>query len=154
MQGLLKITMLLAAVGTVSPATAGDSGVIPPPTRSIAQMVRAESASEGRSRPERTPEQLSAYRAWKRSVIPVVASQALDVASSYGLRELNPLLADSSGRFGPKAASIKLGATAGALGLEYWIARQHPRAARAMSMINWSSSVLTSTFAVHNFAIR
>jgi hypothetical protein len=37
--------------------------------------------------------QKSAMHAWERSLIPFAASQALDGASSYGLRETNPLLA-------------------------------------------------------------
>ena len=55
---------------------------------------------------------------WKLSVAPVFASQALDVASSYGMQELNPVLAGSDGRFGAKGAGIKLAATGGLLGIE------------------------------------
>ncbi|MBI2689554.1 MAG: hypothetical protein HYX27_24870, partial [Acidobacteria bacterium] len=55
---------------------------------------------------------------------------------------------------GAKATGIKMGATAAILGLEYRIARKHPRAARALALVNWSSVVLTSAFATHNFAIR
>lgn len=95
-----------------------------------------------------------AVQAWKRSLIPVVASQGLDVASSWGMRELNPMLAGSSGRFGGRAVAIKGGAVAGIVGLEYLIVKKWPGAARVLSKLNWSSSVLTSAFAVHNFAIK
>ncbi len=98
--------------------------------------------------------QRRAYRQWKISLAPVAASQALDVASSYGMRELNPVLAGSDGRFGPRATGIKLGATAGLLGVEYLLVRKFPGSARVLSKINWSASILTTGFAIHNFSIR
>ncbi len=91
---------------------------------------------------------------WKISLAPVLATQTLDVASSYGMRELNPVLAGSNGRFGAKAATMKLGATAALLGIEYLIVKAHPGAARVFTKINWSASILTGGLAVHNFAVR
>lgn len=91
---------------------------------------------------------------WKMSVAPVFASQALDVASSYGMHELNPMLASSDGRFEAKGAGIKLGSTAAMIGLEYLVLRKHPRAARIFTKVNWSVSIVTTGFAAHNFAIR
>ena len=96
----------------------------------------------------------SSYRAWEISLAPVLASQALDVASSYGMRELNPLLAGPDGRFGPRAAGIKFSATAGLVGVEFLIVRKYPRSARVFSKINWSASVITTGFAAHNFTLR
>ena len=96
----------------------------------------------------------SGYRAWKFSLAPLLASQALDSASSYGLRELNPALAGSDGRFGMKAAGLKFGVAGAIVGLEYLIVKKHPRAARVISKLNWSGAVVTTGFAAHNFAIR
>lgn len=96
----------------------------------------------------------SALKSWKVSLAPLVASQALDAASSYGLRELNPLLASSNGGFERKAASIKLGVTGAIVGVEYLIVRKYPRSARVISKLNWTSGIVTTGFAVHNFAIR
>jgi hypothetical protein len=98
--------------------------------------------------------QQASYRTWKISLAPVVASQALDVASSYGMRELNPVLAGPDGRFGARGAGIKLSATAGLLGIEYLIVRKYPRSASVFSKINWSASAMTTGFAAHNFSIR
>lgn len=92
--------------------------------------------------------------AWKRSLIAVAASQALDAASSYGMRELNPLLASPEERFGARAISIKLGATATIVVVESLIVKKYPGAARLLSRLNWSSAALTAGFAAHNFAIR
>ncbi len=101
----------------------------------------------------RSPDETSLNR-WKLSVVPVFASQALDVTSSYGMRELNPMLASSDGSFGAKGAGIKLGATAGLLGVEYFIVRKYPRSVHVFTKINWSVSIVTTGFAAHNYAIR
>ena len=133
--------MLLLAAFVPNPASAAD--VTP-----VIQPVTMESAAR------RAADQTSMRYRWKLSVAPVFASQALDVTSSYGMRELNPMLASSDGRFGAKGAGIKLGSTAAMVGLEYWILRKHPRAARIFTKINWSVSIVTTGFAAHNFAIR
>lgn len=96
----------------------------------------------------------SALKSWKISIAPLVASQALDAASSYGMRELNPLLASSNGGFEMKAASIKLGVTGAIVGLEYLIVRKYPRSTHVISKLNWTSGIVTTGFAVHNFAIK
>jgi hypothetical protein len=91
---------------------------------------------------------------WKWSLAPLVASQGLDIASSYGMRELNPLLAGPQDQFGVKAAMVKVGVTAALVGLEYLIVKAHPGAAKILTKINWSGAALTTGFAAHNFAIR
>jgi len=96
----------------------------------------------------------AALHSWKFSVLPVIATQGLDIASSYGMRELNPMLAGPDGRFGGKAATIKVGTTAAVVGIEYLIVKKWPGAARMFSKLNWGSSVLTGTFAAHNFVIK
>jgi hypothetical protein len=98
--------------------------------------------------------QKRAYRNWKLSLVPVFASQTLDVASSYGMRELNPMLADANGRFGGQGAAIKLGTTAAIVAVEYLIVHRHPNAARVFSKLNWAGSAVTTGLAVHNYAIR
>jgi hypothetical protein len=91
---------------------------------------------------------------WKISIAPLVASQALDITSSYGMRELNPLLAQSQGQFGAQSATIKLGVTGGLIGVEYLIIKAHPSAARVFTKLNWGAAALTTGFAVHNYAIK
>src|SRR5262249_1607278 len=101
-----------------------------------------------------TPEAHAGFRSWQRSLFPLAASQALDVASSYGMHELNPLLADGSGNFGPKAAGMKIGMAAAIVGVEYLVIRHHPGAAKVFSKLNWTGAIVTSGFAVHNYSIR
>ena len=134
--GLIAAGLMLA----VSALSAADE-------TTVFQALTIESAAR------RAADQTSFSR-WKLSLAPVFASQALDVTSSYGMRELNPMLASSDGRFGAKGAGIKLGATAGLLGVEYLLVRKYPRSARVFTKINWSVSIVTTGFAAHNFAIR
>lgn len=96
----------------------------------------------------------SALKSWKISLVPLIASQALDSASSYGMRELNPLLADPNGGFGMKATGIKLGVTGAAVAVEYLIVRKYPRSAGVISKLNWTTGIVTTGFAVHNYAIK
>jgi hypothetical protein len=96
----------------------------------------------------------SALKSWKISLAPLIGSQALDAASSYGMRELNPVLASPNGGFEMKGVSIKLGVTAAAVGIEYLIVRKFPRSARTISKLNWTTGIVTTGFAVHNYAIK
>jgi hypothetical protein len=93
-------------------------------------------------------------RRWLASMAPLAASQALDAASSYGMRELNPLLAEPDGRFGARAAAMKLGVTGSLLALETLVVRRHPRSAKMFTIVNWAATGVTTGFAVHNFRIR
>lgn len=96
----------------------------------------------------------AALKSWSISLAPLIASQALDVSSSYGMRELNPLLASPNGGFEGKGAAIKLGFTGVAVGAEYLIVRKYPRSARVISKLNWTTGIVTTGFAVHNYAIK
>jgi hypothetical protein len=100
------------------------------------------------------PEKAALLRSWERSLIPLVASQSLDAASSYGYRELNPMLAGPNGEFGVRATTIKFAVVAALIGGEYLVVRKSPRAARLFQKLNWSSAVLTTGLAVHNYVVR
>jgi hypothetical protein len=91
---------------------------------------------------------------WKLSLAPVLAGQALDASSSWGMRELNPVLAGPDGRFGMKSATVKLGVTGALIGVEYLILKAHPRAARMLTKLNWAAGIASGGIAAHNFAIR
>jgi len=103
---------------------------------------------------EQSAAQQKAMHRWEISLAPLVASQALDTASSWGMRELNPVLAGSNGGFGAGSAGLKLGTVGALVGVEYLIARKSPRAARLFEKLNWSGAALTTGFAIHNYAIK
>lgn len=99
----------------------------------------------------------AANAAWKRrwafSIAPLVASQALDSASSYGMRELNPLLASPNGGFGMKATSVKFSTVAGLMGAEYLLVKKFPRSAKFFTVVNWTAAGATTGLAVHNYRL-
>jgi hypothetical protein len=90
-------------------------------------------------------------RQWAISLAPLFASEALDAASSYGMRELNPLLAGSNGGFGMKATTIKFGVVGVLAGTEYFIVRKRPTSAKFFTVVNWVTAGATTGLAVHNF---
>lgn len=144
---LVKRTGLSAAVLLLSLSAVASAADLSPVMQPLSMDTAARRAADQAS-------YQTSYRMWKISLAPVIASQTLDVASSYGMRELNPMLAGADGRFGARGAGIKLGATAGLLGIEWLIVKHHPRAARVLSKINFSVSIVTTGLAAHNFAIR
>jgi hypothetical protein len=93
-------------------------------------------------------------RQWAISLAPLFASEALDAASSYGMRELNPLLAGSNGGFGMKAAGIKFGVVGALAGAEYFMVRKHPASAKFFTIVNWVTAGATTGLAVHNFGLH
>ena len=91
---------------------------------------------------------------WAISLAPLFAAQTLDATSSYGMRELNPLLAGSNGGFGMKAVGIKFAAVGGFAAVETVLVRKHPHTAKLFTILNWTVAGVTSSFAVHNYSIR
>lgn len=91
---------------------------------------------------------------WKLSLAPFAVSQALDVSSSRGMRELNPVLASPNGQFGARGAAVKLGTAGAFAGMQILIVKKYPRSAKFFEKINWASAGVTAGFAAHNYAIR
>src|SRR5258708_5055733 len=100
----LKITSVLFAIAAIAlPTLARAEDYSVPSSRvSIKQLTARELDGA------------AVRKAWRRSLLPLLASQSLDAASSYGYQELNPLLADRNGAFGVRATTVKF-AFAGAL---------------------------------------
>jgi hypothetical protein len=92
-------------------------------------------------------------RRWEISLVPLIAANALDAGSSWGHRETNPLLAGSDGEFGVRAAGIKFGMVGAAVAAEYFLMKRHPKLATLIINANRASAVLTTAFAIHNFAV-
>ncbi len=49
---------------------------------------------------------------------------------------------------------MKFGVISGLIGAEYLIVRKYPRAAKAFSVVNWTSAGITTGLAVHNYNLR
>lgn len=102
-----------------------------------------------------TPARPKPLSLWKISAATLLASNVLDAGSSWGKRELNPVLSGSTGSFGGKSALLKLGVEAGVVTLEYLVLRH--RASRlsikALTWINFGDASATTAMAVRNFEI-
>ena len=139
-----------AAAAVIVPS---NQPIFPPSPLTVGQL----SASEFVAAPgavERVGHDSRWRRQWAISLAPLFASEALDAASSYGMRELNPLLAGSNGGFGMKATGIKFGVVGALAGAEYFIVRKHPASAKFFTIVNWVTAGATTGLAVHNFGLH
>ena len=91
---------------------------------------------------------------WKWSVVALAASTAADCHSSYGMRELNPLLGGSGHRFEAGSVALKAGAIGAlVLGQKLFLPGRSGRR-KSWSAINFSMAATTSAFATHNYIVR
>src|SRR4051812_36036185 len=121
---LLLSVCLMSSVHAQTIHPSSTPGTVPASSFAAISAGRVDLSAIGKGTPEYSStgykdlHKSDFKRTWTRSAIAVIASQSLDVVSSYGMLERNPLLASPDGSFGPKAASIKFGATAAVLGVE------------------------------------
>jgi hypothetical protein len=133
---------------------AADAFVTPTPALpAIDNSIESLTRESGKRENVHGGAQGSWQKKWAISLAPLVASEALDAASSYGLRELNPVLAQPDGRFGMKAAGIKFGVIGGLVGVEYLLVRKYPRSAKFFTVINWTTAGATTGLAIHNYTL-
>jgi hypothetical protein len=157
-QIILTLTAAMAAV-LVSPAWAADlTAPGTPGTETLALQssasLQASPKSDDGDYIRQAARQAQSVTAWKLSLAPLLASQALDAYSSRGLHELNPVLAGSGGEFGEKAMLLKAGIAGALIGVEYLVVRKHPGAAKLLWKINVASAAVTGGVAAHNLSLH
>jgi hypothetical protein len=93
---------------------------------------------------------------WKASMFSLTAANALDLHSSWGKHELNPMLADRTQTFGTHGTLIKMGLQGGLMGIEYLLTRGHPtrKVYRVLSVVNFGASASFGAVAVHNYGVH
>jgi hypothetical protein len=116
----------------------------PVPERLPATVVRPETAKYRRD-----------LNLWKISAATLLAGNAMDATSSWGKRELNPMLSGSGGTFGKEGALLKLGVAGGVVAVEYLVLRHRPSHsfARALAWINFGDAAVSGAMAGRNFGI-
>lgn len=72
--------------------------------------------------------------AWKWSVTTLAAGTTVDILSSRGQHELNPIL--GRGEFGRQQVVIKVGVTAGAVLLQHYVIGRLPKATKWFTRAN------------------
>jgi len=92
---------------------------------------------------------------WKTSAASLLAANAMDEASSWGKRELNPVLSGNQGTFGKQGALLKLGVAGSVVVVEYLVLRHRPSRslAKALAWINFGDAAVTGAVAGRNFGI-
>ena len=90
---------------------------------------------------------------WRASLVTLAATNALDIQSSWGKRELNGPLAGSTGRFDGRSALIKLGVVGGVWTLEYLVLRRQPALYRKLAFVNFGDSSVTGALAIRNYGV-
>ena len=141
-------TFVPAAAAVIAPSNIFPPAPLPIGQLSGSQFVAAPGGEQHVAHDSRW------RRQWVISLAPLFASEALDAASSYGMHELNPLLAGSNGGFGAKATAIKFGVVGALAGAEYFVARSHPASAKLFTIVNWITAGATTGLAVHNYGLH
>lgn len=92
---------------------------------------------------------------WISSIAAIGIAGAMDVQSSWGKHELNPVLSGTNGSIGARGALIKLGVQGGIVGLECLVLHRRPtrQMFRAFSIINFGDAAATGAIAAHNYTI-
>ena len=140
---LLAITLLLS---TTVKARAADAVLAGPSSAGVSEFPAGPTA-------DRSSGDAKWKKQWAISLAPLFASESLDAASSYGMRELNPVLASPDGGFGGKATGVKFGVIGALTGVEYILIRKYPRSAKFFSIVNWTTAGATTGLAAHNFRL-
>lgn len=88
---------------------------------------------------------------WEVSLAWVAGANALDIASSRGRMELNPIL--GRGPFGARQVGIKVGITGAIFFAEWWNVRKHPERRRTWERVNWIAGSAITGLAVRNWTL-
>lgn len=92
---------------------------------------------------------------WIASVVAVMAGGVLDVASSRGRFERNPLARNASGQCNVgRLATLKAGALGGTLALQWVYARHHREAYRPLAWANGAIAGGLVGVAAHNWRVK
>jgi hypothetical protein len=102
-----------------------------------------------------SPDIRTSPRVWKASLASLAIANVMDVQSSWGKYETNPMLAGANGRFGARGALLKLALQGSVVGVEYLITRGHPskRVYRLLTIVNFGDAAATAATAGHNYTI-
>jgi hypothetical protein len=92
---------------------------------------------------------------WRASLTSLAVANVMDVHSSWGKYELNPLLSGTNRTFGRDGALLKMAFQGGLMGVEYLVTRGHAsgRLYRALAFINFGAAGVIGSTAIHNYSM-
>ena len=92
---------------------------------------------------------------WSRSILILIGANAVDIHSSIGKRELNPLAQGPNGKFDLKRGILLKSASVGTILLiEHLYQRKNPKRKKFTSKVNYAISAGIGVVAVRNYTIR
>lgn len=112
------------------------------PSAALIERLRTEAPPE---RPIARPGTM-----WKVSLAALALSAAADALSSYGKRELNPVLSSRDGRFGGRGIAIKSLVTGSAIAGQWFLVRRAPETRRLAAIANFGMAGVFTAATVHN----
>lgn len=92
------------------------------------------------------------HRLWRVTQAAMLASTTADVASSYGRRELDPVL--GRGRYGIRQTSLEFGITGIVLAVQEIAVHRKPILAKRLAIVNLVRTGAYTGLAVHNESVR
>ena len=140
MMGLRAMILALVALMATCHGALGQS--MPDPRWLLDGALRASEAV--RDLPREQP-------FWKASLGALVAASVVDVHSSWGKPESNPLLANGTGHFGARAVVLKAAVAGLAVGVQWAMVKRNPRSARYLTISNAAMTAFYAGVAVHNY---
>ena len=102
------------------------------------------------ARAEEKPSMLPVHATWEISTAALIASHALDSASSWGRPEANPLMGRT---FGPRGLGVKVAAVGGLVLVEHRTIRRYPGARRRFAVFNLVCTAAVSAVAIRNWVV-
>ncbi|HZP17079.1 MAG TPA: hypothetical protein VFB00_03870 [Terriglobales bacterium] len=92
---------------------------------------------------------------WKASLASFAAANTLDIASSWGKRELNPTIGAAGQKFGGQSALLKSAVVGAIIGVEYAITRgrTHSGVYRKLAILNFCNTGIVTAVAARNFTV-
>ncbi|HYM12563.1 MAG TPA: hypothetical protein VEU62_17635 [Bryobacterales bacterium] len=143
---LVTVAILLPVFATRQALAESPGGAYYSPVASPVSPAQAEARS-GRARWKKR---------WIATWLAIAALNTLDIQSSRGHGEANPLLRDPSGRFSAgKAMLLKSAIGGGLFATEWWIARRNPRQDyyKPFTVLNTAAAGGLVGVVVHNYSL-
>ncbi|MGA2186457.1 MAG: hypothetical protein ABSH47_25860 [Bryobacteraceae bacterium] len=88
------------------------------------------------------------------SVASVLGANVMDIASSYGKQEANPLLKGSGGTFDARSVMLKSSLLGGLQVSNFLLVRKHPELSKRAMVMNFVATAVFAGLAVHNFGVH
>jgi hypothetical protein len=146
---LAVFVLALPLAAQVGPS---DSAILVPTGTAFAPATPAALVEHTPVTPTRSePRGRTLYR-W--SLAALAASSAADAASSWRMREANPVLASPQSTFGVESAALKLGLVGTCVLLEHFALRHHPEIYRHVAWLNFGITGVQGVVVQHNVSLR